>query len=85
MSLLPLSKEQQGRFTLTYVIVGISVYFLGAWFGMLWFDVANHFDKRVPDFGYWTTFFLSWAVCNLIAPKFIKLDLLADYLKKGTL
>lgn len=34
---------------------------LFAWGAMVLLGIAHGFDGRVPDLGYWTTFFVIWA------------------------
>lgn len=38
----------------TVTIVSCVVDLMLAAFMMIWLDAANHFDERVPAFGYWT-------------------------------
>lgn len=35
---------------------------LFAWWAMVLLGIAHGFDGRIPDLGYWTTFFVIWAL-----------------------
>lgn len=47
---------------LLVIALAIAAVFVGPWLVMLCLDAANHYDQRVPDFGYWTCLWLFLAV-----------------------
>ena len=45
-------------------LIDLALFLLTVWMVMVWLGAAHHFDGRVPDFGFWTTFFVLFAVCT---------------------
>lgn len=56
-------KRSRISLVVAVLVVALSLPFLAAWFAMIWLGVAHGFDARVPAFGFWTCFFLNWALC----------------------